>query len=136
MVTVKPFGKIADGTEVDLISIQNDKGSILEVTNYGACVTSIKIKMADDSLRDVVLGYDTPAEYEDDKGNYFGATIGRIANRILFVIHTEKFDLMSKAFQMLGKIQHIVFASTTGIEKFIYHQNFQSNGILSLTIVV
>ena len=82
MVTVKPFGKLADGTAVDLISIENESGSVLEVTNYGACVTSIKLKMADGNLRDVVLGYDTPAEYEADKDTYFGATIGRIANRI------------------------------------------------------
>jgi len=109
MVTIKPFGKLADGTEVDLISIENASGSILEATNYGACVTSIKLKMADGSIRDVVLGYDTPAEYEADKDTYFGATIGRIANRINACDDTGK-----PGFILNGKTYYLADTSGNG----------------------
>lgn len=69
------FGKLSRGEEVNAYVI---KGENLEVTllDYGATVQSLKFKGVD-----VVLGYDTAEEYENSTC-YFGACIGRVANRI------------------------------------------------------
>ncbi len=69
------FGKLSNGAEVHSYVI---KGENLEVTllDYGATVQSIKYRGFD-----LALGYDTAEEYEAGSC-YFGATIGRVANRI------------------------------------------------------
>lgn len=51
------------------------------VLDYGATVQSLCVPARFGGTMDVVLGYDTIAEYEDN-GGYLGATIGRMANRI------------------------------------------------------
>lgn len=52
---------------------------IVKIINLGASITSIQYRHGD--KRDVVLGYDSIEEYQTYE-NYFGATIGRCANRI------------------------------------------------------
>ncbi len=75
------FGKLADGTAVDLYTLTNKNGLVAEITNYGGTVVRLKTPDAEGKLGDVVLGYDTPQEYESGT-SYFGALIGRFANRI------------------------------------------------------
>jgi aldose 1-epimerase len=57
---------------------------VLKVTlsDYGARIVSVLAPDRDGRREDVVLGYRTLAEYEADTKQYFGATIGRYANRI------------------------------------------------------
>lgn len=83
------FGKLKNGADVNAFVI---RGAGLEVTllDYGATVQSIKYKGFD-----VALGYDTAAEYEADTC-YFGATIGRVANRI----KGGKFSLGRKTYNL------------------------------------
>lgn len=50
-------------------------------TNYGATIVSLNLPDKNGELADVVLGYDTIKEYKNDT-TYFGATVGRVANRI------------------------------------------------------
>ena len=80
-VEKRPFGKLADGTAVDLYTLTNRGGVEARITNYGGAVVSLKVPDAGGRLADVVLGYDDPAGYEGDK-SYFGALVGRFANRI------------------------------------------------------
>ena len=75
-----PFGRTRSGGEAFLYTIENDRGMRAVVTNYGAILVSLFVPCADGVTRDVVLGYDTLAEYE--AGGFFGATVGRNANRI------------------------------------------------------
>lgn len=75
------FGKVKDGIEAQLFSIENSNGMRVDVTNYGATVVSIYVPDRNGKIEDVVLGYDNLEGYlKDDK--YFGATIGRCCNRI------------------------------------------------------
>ena len=80
LIDKTPFGRTRAGGEAFLYSIQNDRGMRAVVTNYGAIPFSLLVPCADGTTRDVVLGYDTLAEYE--AGGFFGATVGRSANRI------------------------------------------------------
>ena len=53
----------------------------VKISNYGGIVTSLKVPDRHGKLGDVVLGYDTLAGYLK-ASPYFGAIIGRYANRI------------------------------------------------------
>lgn len=76
----RPFG-VVDGREVDLFRLENDNGLVLKVATYGATVTSLLVPDRAGRLADVVLGFDDLAGYLSDSP-FFGATVGRVANRI------------------------------------------------------
>lgn len=76
----KNFGTY-DGKEVYLFTIKNSKGMVAEITNYGGTLVSLKVKGNKGQFDDVVLGYDKLEDYLKYK-NFFGATVGRVANRI------------------------------------------------------
>lgn len=70
-----------DTGKFQLITLTNKRGTRLTATNFGATVLSLIIQDKEGNSRDVVLGYDEPAAYEDDEC-YFGSVVGRYANRI------------------------------------------------------
>ncbi len=75
------FGMTSKGEEARLFTIQNDKGMEIKVSDYGATLVEVRVPDKEGRLLDVVLGYDDVQGYE--AGNaFFGATIGRVANRI------------------------------------------------------
>lgn len=79
-VTRAPFGKTSDGA-VELFTLKNVNGIEVRVTNYGGIITSLKTPDRNGAFADIVLGFDT---FEDYLGYhpYFGAVLGRYANRI------------------------------------------------------
>lgn len=80
-VTERPFGKLPDGTEVRLFTLDNGRGMRAMVTNYGGIVTSLVVPDRAGQGADVVLGYDSLESYLRATP-YFGALVGRYANRI------------------------------------------------------
>ena len=80
LVEQTDFGMTHTGIPAHLYSIRNRNGMTAVVTDYGAVLTALLVPCRDGVTRDVVLGYDTLAEYE--AGGFFGATVGRHANRI------------------------------------------------------
>ena len=92
-VTVRPFGFTREGEKVHAFTITNETGASCTLLDYGATVQALCVPNRDGGLTDVVLGYDTVAEYEN--ANYFlGATIGRLANRL----GGAKFELAGKEY--------------------------------------
>lgn len=79
--TKKPFGKTPEGQEADLYVLTNKNGAEVAITNYGGAVVSLKVPDRNGKLADVVLGFDNVDGYVNDK-SYFGALVGRYANRI------------------------------------------------------
>ena len=77
----KAFGTTSKGVEASLYEISNGGGLRVLLTDYGAAVVSIFVKDRDGDERDVILGYDNVKSYEKEYC-YFGATVGRYANRI------------------------------------------------------
>ena len=78
---VEPFGTTKEGTPVNLYTLRNAKGMEARICNYGGIVVSLKVPDRNGQLGDVVLGYDTLADYLKETP-YFGALIGRYGNRI------------------------------------------------------
>lgn len=80
-ISSKPFGKTAEGEQVDLYTFVNASGSEISVISYGATIVSIKVPDREGKISDIALGYDDLAGYESRK-YFFGASIGRSGNRI------------------------------------------------------
>jgi aldose 1-epimerase len=91
----KPFGKTLEGQEVDLYVLTNKTGAEVAITNYGGAVVSLKVPDRNGKLADIVLGFDNVDGYVNDK-SYFGAIVGRYANRIAhaqFVLDGKTYTL-------------------------------------------
>jgi aldose 1-epimerase len=84
-VTKKPFGKMPDGTQIDVYTLSEGKIEARIIT-YGGIVISLKTPDKSGKVDDIVLGFDTLDQYvkvSNAAGNpFFGALIGRYANRI------------------------------------------------------
>lgn len=76
-----PFGQTNDGINIDHFLLTNDNGVQVGITNYGGIVTTLRVPDKHGTLDDVVLGFDTLAEYMADNP-FFGVLVGRYANRI------------------------------------------------------
>ncbi len=81
-VTKREFGKNSEGAMAHLYEITNASGMKAIVTDFGATLHSLYVPDKEGNFRDVVWGYETVEGYEVDNGPYFGATVGRIANRV------------------------------------------------------
>ncbi|MBV9147209.1 MAG: galactose mutarotase [Acidobacteria bacterium] len=79
------FGKMPDGTPIQLYTLQSEALEARVIT-YGGILVSLKVPDRNGNFEDVVLGFETLAQYVEvfnsDANPYFGAIIGRYANRI------------------------------------------------------
>jgi aldose 1-epimerase len=76
-----PFGKLADGTAIDIYKLTNRNGMEARISTYGATVVSLTAPDARGKFTDIVLGYDDLQSYVEDTF-YLGSIQGRFANRI------------------------------------------------------
>ncbi|MDR3229645.1 MAG: galactose mutarotase [Puniceicoccales bacterium] len=95
-VTKQSWGKLADGRAVSLYTLDNGKGLRVRVSDYGALLVSIEVPDKTGKIADVALGYNTLDGYVNDTGTYFGAVVGRVANRIA----NGKFSLGGKTYTL------------------------------------
>ena len=79
--TTRPFGRLPDGREVRLHVLEVPGGWRAEISEYGAILTRLMVPVGDGPPVDVVLGFDELAGYLAGHP-YFGATCGRVSNRI------------------------------------------------------
>ncbi|NNE69836.1 MAG: galactose mutarotase [Rhodothermales bacterium] len=80
-VTRTPAGLILDGNEVDVYTLTSPGGVAIQVMTLGGIVLSIDAPDRDGQPGEVTLGHAEPWEYLDNRA-YFGALVGRYANRI------------------------------------------------------
>ena len=89
------FGQLPDNTAIDLFTLTNKQGTQVQITNYGAIITSIKTHDKQGILGEVNLGFDNLADYLKPHP-HFGATIGRYGNRIAkgqFILEGKNYTL-------------------------------------------
>jgi aldose 1-epimerase len=77
----KPFGRLADGTEIDAYTLCNTKGFSATILTYGAIIQAIEAPDREGRTADLVMGYAMLDDYVD-KPQFFGALVGRYGNRI------------------------------------------------------
>jgi aldose 1-epimerase len=94
-VTRASFGQTPDGKAVEAFTLTNGNGLAVRAATYGGTIVSLSVPDRDGHVADVVLGHDSLEGYIGDS-NYFGAIIGRFANRIA----KARFTLDGKTYQL------------------------------------
>ncbi|WP_460919164.1 aldose epimerase family protein [Pontibacter brevis] len=96
----EPFGTTPEGEEATLYTLTNANGMQVQITNYGATITSVLVPDREGEMGDVVLGFDSLGGYFTPEyvksGPYFGAIVGRYGNRIAkgrFTLNGEEYQL-------------------------------------------
>lgn len=114
-ITVTPFGNV-DDTPVQLYTLTNKNGLVAKITNYGAIVTEVHVPDRNGALADVVLGFDNLDAYV--KGHpYFGAIVGRVANRI----RNAEFTLEGKHYTLAANDKpHHLHGGRKGWDKVVW----------------
>ena len=95
VVSMKSFGALGDGREVTLFTLEVPGGWRATITNYGGILTSFTVPRRDGKPIDIVLGFDSIEGYLAGHP-YFGATCGRVSNRIA----EGTFDLNGKKYTL------------------------------------
>lgn len=88
------FGEI-DGKEVVLITLKNNNGNTVKITNYGAAVVWIEVPDQYGNMDNITFGYENLDGYLNGDP-YFGSVVGRYANRIAlgkFVVDDVEYNL-------------------------------------------
>jgi len=80
---------------IEHFTLTNNHGLVAKITNYGGIWTHMLVPDREGRLGDVLLGFDTPAGYQNEHP-YFGALIGRVANRIA----KGRFELDGKRYEL------------------------------------
>lgn len=94
-VTAKPFGKTPDGKGIQLYTLTNENGMQADIATFGGAVIRLLTPDRKGKLSDVTLGFGSIEPYFTN-GPYFGALIGRYANRI----SRGRFALDGQAYQL------------------------------------
>lgn len=94
-VTKSPFGTTDKGQDVDLYTCVNAQGFIMKIMTYGAIVVEMHVPDRAGELANVNLGFESLEGYLGAHP-YFGATVGRYANRIA----NGKFTLDGKQYTL------------------------------------
>ena len=110
------FGETMDGTDVDQFILSNNSGMEIRIITYGGIITSWTAPDKNGNYKDIVLGYNTLAEYEAETP-YFGALIGRYGNRIA----KGKFSLDNKEYTLAvnNGVNHL-HGGLKGFDKVIW----------------
>ena len=95
-INPKDFEKTIDGKETALFTLTNKSGAKALITNYGGRLVSLFVPDKDGNLTDVVAGFDDVTGFQESAEPYYGATIGRVGNRIA----KGKFTLDGKEFTL------------------------------------
>src|SRR5919197_1022996 len=77
----EPFGQLPDGRRVELFTLRNGRGIEVRAMTYGAIITSMMVPGRGGDVADIALGFDSLGGYLTGSP-YFGAVVGRYANRI------------------------------------------------------
>lgn len=80
-ITVKKICTEIDGKNISIFTLENSNEIKVDIMNFGGVVLSIYTPDKNGQLEDIVLGYENIQDYTTTT-TYFGAIIGRYANRI------------------------------------------------------
>lgn len=121
-----------DSTDIALYTLTNANGMEVCITNYGGRIVSLMVPDRDNTMRDVVLGFDSiQAYYPENNKTDFGAAIGRYANRIdhgTFVLDGDTVHLS------INNGLHCLHGGETGWQYKAYRVVEATDSTLVLTI--
>jgi aldose 1-epimerase len=110
------FGALADGTAVPAALLGNEHGVRVRVIALGAGLQTVTVPDRDGKSENILLGYPKAARYLDQP-QYFGATVGRYANRIA----KGQFVLDGKTWQLpLNDKANSLHGGNQGLDKMLW----------------
>lgn len=119
-VVSAPFGRLPDGRPAMLYTLTNRSGLRMDVTDYGAVIVRLLVQDRSGQPGDVVLGFNRVEDYVKDSP-YFGAVVGRFANRIA----AGRFTLDGRVFTLAtnntpGGIPCHLHGGAVGLDKVLW----------------
>ena len=126
---VMNWGKV-DGKNVEVYTLANTAGTVCKIMNYGATVTELHLPGKNGEMADIAHGYNDLQGYLDGT-SYFGAMVGRVANRIgkaSFELDGQKYTLAT------NNGQNHLHGGIKGLDKVVWDA-VQTGNRLSLTHV-
>ena len=125
-ITAENFGTTKDGKKVSIIKLEQNDGSYVTILDYGATLVSIVVPDKNGNLVDVSLGYNNMEQYQTESP-YFGATIGRFANRIAggrFTLHGKEYKLA------VNNGENHLHGGLVGFDKKIFDYKIEDESVL------
>lgn len=128
-----PFGTLPDGTAIEAVTLRNAHGISARIITYGATLQALLAPDRHGKQADVALGYDDLTGYVAHP-NYFGATIGRFANRI----GGARFTLAGKTYRLsVNDKPNSLHGGLKGFDKQVWHiESVQSAPTASVTLTL
>jgi aldose 1-epimerase len=119
-LTTEPFGTTGDGKAVSLTTMSSANGLTVKFISYGGIITQILAPDRNGHPADIVLGFASLHDYETNSalgGLYFGALIGRYANRIA----KGRFSLDGKDYTLaVNNPPNALHGGTKGFDKRVW----------------
>jgi aldose 1-epimerase len=124
----QPYGRV-DNNDVLQYTLTNSKGMVVKIINYGGIITDVMTPDRNGNSGNVVLGYDSLSGYLQKGNPYFGALVGRYANRLA----KAKFALDGKTYTLAANNNgNALHGGLKGFDKVIWNAK-QSGNTLTLT---
>jgi aldose 1-epimerase len=129
-VTVAPFGRMPDGKAVEVYTLTNVRGVEVRAITYGAIIQAIRVPDRAGRLDDITLGYDSLQGYLT-ASPYFGAVVGRYANRIA----RGRFTLEGRTYRLaINNGPNHLHGGLKGYDKVVWEaRSFQRGDTVGVT---
>ncbi|MBE6631958.1 MAG: galactose mutarotase [Ruminococcaceae bacterium] len=122
--SVKEFGKLSSGETIFAYTLSNSSGVSATILNFGGILQSLYVPDKNGKAEDIVCGFDTVEDYLADR-QYFGALIGRYANRI----KNASFTIDGKVYQLTkNEGNNQLHGGITSYDRRIWNVNVIENG--------
>jgi aldose 1-epimerase len=127
--TRAPFGRLPDGTPVDVLTLTNARGLEVRAITYGGIVLSMRVPDRAGRFDDIVLGHDDLSGYLGSSA-YFGAIVGRYANRIA----RGRFTLDGAVHRLtVNDGPHHLHGGVRGFDKVVWQASESREGTATVT---
>jgi len=113
----QPYGRIPKGADVEIFTLKNSRGLTVRMISYGCIITSVQMPDRNGNVGEITLGFDGLEGYLG-KHPYFGALVGRFANRI----GAGRFELEGKRYTLAcnEKGQNHLHGGVVGFDKRVW----------------
>jgi aldose 1-epimerase len=116
-ISASAFNETVNGKAVHLYNLRNTNGVKAQITNYGGRLVSLMVPNKEHRPTDVIVGFNSIDGYQQSTGRYYGAIVGRYANRIA----KGKFTLDGKTYQLfVNKSPNTLHGGKNGFQDAVW----------------
>ncbi|EDQ88964.1 uncharacterized protein MONBRDRAFT_8499 [Monosiga brevicollis MX1] len=121
------YGKLSEtGETVHIYTLTGAQGLVVKIMDYGATIVSLLAPDESGAKADVVLGFATLADWETKNVPYFGAVIGRVANRIA----KGEMEVDGKTYTLaINNGPNHLHGGLRGFDKQVWQSEIVENGV-------